>query len=124
MLGAAGVLCGTVFYATRESLAHANAKTAAIGASGDDTVKGRVFDLVRGHRWPEAWMLRTLENRFYRRWAGKPEAVLDQREAYQAAQVAGDTETAAVLVGEAVALVHALEGAGAVVARLGPGGGR
>lgn len=113
MLGAAGVLCGTAFYACRESLAHPKAKDAAVGASGDRTVRGKVFDIVRGYDWPEPWMVRTLENGFYRRWASDTELLerdlSRQRQAYLAAQAGGDIDTAAVIVGEAIDLVHEVE---------------
>ena len=63
ILGAAGVLCGTAFYATHELLAHSNAKEAAVRGLGDNTVRGSVFDVVRGYHWPQQWKLRSLENR-------------------------------------------------------------
>ena len=122
MLGAAGVLCGTAFYACRESLAHPKAKDAALDASGDRTVRGKVFDIVRGHNWPEPWMVRTLENGFYNRWASDPEMlerdISRQRQIYLAAQIRGDVDTAAVIVGEAIDLVHKVESAATVVARI------
>jgi nitronate monooxygenase len=122
MLGAAGVLCGTAFYACRESLAHPKAKDAAVGASGDRTVRGKVFDIVRGYDWPEPWKIRTLENRSYHRWASDPEALERdlprQRQAYLTAQARGDIDTAAVIVGEGIDLVHEVERAAAVVSRI------
>jgi nitronate monooxygenase len=122
MLGASGVLCGTAFYAARESLAHANAKQAAVKASGDRTVRGKIFDLVRGYDWPEPWMIRTLDNAFYHRWVSDPEwlerDISGQRQEYLAAQATGDVETAAVIVGEAIDLVHEIESAAAVVFRI------
>ena len=48
MLGAQAIVCGTAFYASRESLAHPSAKNMAIGASGDETVRSDVFDRARG----------------------------------------------------------------------------
>lgn len=122
MLGAVGVLCGTAFYACRESLAHPGGKDAALGASGDRTVRGKLFDLVRGHDWPAPWTIRTLENGFYRRWASNP-ALLErdisrQRQAYLAAQASGDMDTAAVIVGEVIDLVHEVESAAEVVSRI------
>jgi nitronate monooxygenase len=122
MLGASGALCGTAFYVARESLAHPNAKDAAVKASGDHTVRGKIFDIVRGHDWPEPWMIRTLENDFSRRWAFSPGQLAGdlprQRQTYLAAQAVGDFETAAVIVGEAVDLVHQVEGAAATVLRI------
>ena len=122
ILGAAGVLCGTAFYATHESLAHSNVKEAAVRGSGDDTVRGSVFDVVRGYHWPQQWKLRSLENEFYRTWVSKEELLRtdqsDQRKLYFRAQKNGDTDTAAVIVGEAVDLLHQIEPASAVIARM------
>jgi nitronate monooxygenase len=121
MLGAAGVLCGTAFYVALESLAHPNVKAAAVRASGDYTVRGQVFDMVRGLEWPGEWKIRTLANNFYRQWAGNPEelkaSLSEQQRAYRLAQQSGDVATAAVIVGEAVDLVNEIESA-AIVARI------
>ena len=68
-LGAAGVLCGTAFYASEEALTHDNAKQAAVAASGDETERGSVFDIARGIDWPADWDLRTLSNDFTAKWA-------------------------------------------------------
>jgi nitronate monooxygenase len=110
MLGATGVLCGTRFYAAAESLAHPAAKAAAIRASGDHTVKGRFFDSVRGHDWPEPWALRSLDNAFHRHWSadhGELERELPRLQAVHAeALQRGDFDTAVVIVGEAIDLVH------------------
>jgi Nitronate monooxygenase len=42
MLGAAGGLCGTAFYASQEALSHPNAKRAAVVASGDETERSSI----------------------------------------------------------------------------------
>jgi nitronate monooxygenase len=47
MLGAAGVVCGTVFYAAAESTAHTNAKKTTVEASGDNTERGTSVDVAR-----------------------------------------------------------------------------
>jgi nitronate monooxygenase len=44
MLGAEGVLMGTRFYASDESLAHPAAKARVVAGSGDDTFRTTVFD--------------------------------------------------------------------------------
>lgn len=122
MLGATGVLCGTLFFPANESLAHPNAKAAAIQASGDHTVRGSVFDIVRGQDWAEQWKLRTLANGFYERWADVPEKLRHdlprQQQFYADAQATGDLDIAAVIVGEAINLVRESEDASAIVARL------
>jgi nitronate monooxygenase len=122
MLGAAGALCGTAFYASTESLAHPAAKRTAVAASGDHTVRGTVVDVVRGYAWPERWNIRTLENAFSRRWSGDVDGLKRdlerQSKAYAAAQEAGDMDTAAVIIGEAVDLVRASESARDIVQRM------
>ena len=122
MLGADGVLCGTALYATRESLANIPAKNAAITGSGDETVKGTVFDLIRGHDWPTQWQLRTLDNGLYRAWHDRLAMLKDSidqvRHRYLDAQATGDTEQLPVIVGEAVDLVRSLEPASLVIERM------
>lgn len=122
MLGAAGVLCGTAFYASEESLAHAKAKAAAVNGCGDATVKDDVFDLARGYDWPAPFKIRTLRNAFYSRWVGDRELLRQERDRlkqpYAAALAKGDTGMAAVIVGEAVDLVHEIVPAATIVERI------
>lgn len=120
MLGAGGVMCGTVFYAASESLAAVGAKQRLVEASGDHTCKSEVFDLVRGRDWPPGpWQLRTLSNRFSDRWRDDVEGLRRSLEAsrrdYQSAQDAGDFDTAAVIAGEAADLVRSVLPAGLIV---------
>ena len=122
VLGAAGVLCGTAFFASREALSHPAAKQAAVRATGDATLRSRVFDIARGLDWPAEWDLRTLRNRFAERWAAAPDSLAAAGEevlrAYAEAVARGDVGTAAVIVGEAVDLVRRQEPAAAIVERL------
>ena len=122
MLGACGVMLGSRFYASREALAHAAAKQAVLHASGDDTVRGAVFDRLRGWQWPAAYSLRTLANDMTARWPGAArglERCLSAQQAvFEAALAGGDTHIAPVIVGEGVDLIHDLPAAGEIVARL------
>jgi nitronate monooxygenase len=120
MLGAAGVVCGTAFYAAVESLAHVHAKQRLVAASGDDTVKSPLFDIVRGRDWPQGpWQLRTLRNRFSERWGeaipGLRDAIVQEMGHYQVAQLAGDFDTAATIAGEAADMVRSIEPAAKIV---------
>lgn len=110
MLGAAGALCGTLFYASVESLAHQRAKQVLVQASGDDTVKSPLYDLLRGLLWPAGpWGLRTLSNALTRRWAGDLDALHQDlalhRAQLQQARDRGDFDVAPVIAGEAADLV-------------------
>lgn len=120
MLGAVGVLCGTAFYACEESLAHPQAKRRLVQANGDDTVKGPLFDLVRGLAWPEGpWALRTLRNRYAERWAQDLDGVRDnlarQQARFALARQSGNLDIAPVIAGEAVDFVRCSAPAGAVL---------
>ena len=51
--GAAGVLMGTRFAVSRESLWTGGMKQGAVATGADQTMQTRVFDIVRGAPWPE-----------------------------------------------------------------------
>lgn len=121
-LGAGGAVCGTAFFAATEALSHPNAKQAAVAASGDDTIRGSLFDLARGLDWPEPWTMRTLANDFSRQWQadlpGLQANLARQQERYARAREAGNVDVAAVIIGEGVDMVRAVEPAEAIVRRM------
>ncbi|CEJ09924.1 Nitronate monooxygenase [bacterium YEK0313] len=121
-LGAGGAVCGTAFFAASEALSHPNAKRAAVEASGDDTIRGSVFDVARGIDWPKPWTMRTLANGFSRQWHGDLpglQANLAAEQArYEQARQAGNTDIAAVIIGEGADMVRAVEPAEAIVRRI------
>ncbi|MHA1537296.1 MAG: NAD(P)H-dependent flavin oxidoreductase, partial [Alphaproteobacteria bacterium] len=122
MLGAAGVLVGSRFVASNESLAHDKIKAGAVAASGDATYRGSVFDVARGIDWPEPWTIRTLKNSYIEKWEGR-EADLralgeEERARFMEAAKAGDTATFPAIVGEAADLIRATLPAGEIVAAM------
>lgn len=121
-LGASGVLCGTAFFASDESLASNNAKQVAVSGSGDNTERSSVFDFARGLDWPPGWNLRAIRNAFTRQWSADIDGLTRNFAAEQArfevAQVADDTDVAAVIVGEAVDLVRFREPARTTLHRM------
>ncbi|BCH25026.1 nitronate monooxygenase [Mesorhizobium sp. L-8-3] len=119
VLGADAVLCGTAFYAAEESLAHPRAKATTLRTVGDETARSSVFDAARGIAWPAPWTLRARRNAFHERWRSDPTGIgPDERARYARAAAAGDTDTAAVIVGEAVDLVREALPAAAIIARI------
>ncbi len=122
MLGAHGALVGTRYYASHEALGSARAKRRITGSLGLSTTRTRVFDLVRGYDWPDAYTGRALKNDFISRWHGQEAALLAalpaERAAYQKAVAAEDCNTAVVWAGEAVDLITHIEDASAITARL------
>ena len=123
MLGAQGVLMGTRFYAATESLGHWRAKEHIVAAKGKDTRRTRVFDVVRGHEWPDPYTGRALHNRYLERWEGREEALAAELDtegrAFQEAVSKGDFETAMVWAGEAVDLIVEVKGAAELVRSIG-----
>jgi nitronate monooxygenase len=122
MLGADGVVVGTRFWASQEALVHPGLHTAALAAGGDDTVRQSVLDILRGRPWPARYTGRVLSNDMVREWIGREgelRAVCDAQAArYHDATKAGDAKLAATIVGEAVGLIHAIEPAADIVARM------
>lgn len=122
MLGAHGALIGTRFYASTEALGFDRAKQRIADAHGGETSRTRVFDLVRGYAWPGAYNGRALCNAFMRRWDGRESAleaeVQTERTVFQSAMREGDFDTAMVWAGEAVDLIHSVESASTLVARI------
>jgi nitronate monooxygenase len=122
MLGADGVLIGTRFLASTESLVAPAAKARVVSASGDDTLRTKVFDIARGYDWPEQYSGRALVNRFSKTWHGRADALIaagaDERRRYAAAAAAGDVDTALVFAGEGVDLIHDIEPARVILNRI------
>jgi nitronate monooxygenase len=118
-LGADGVLVGTRFWATPEALVSPRAHERAIQAGGDDTFRTQVYDVVRQLDWPVEYDERALGNSFLDIWHGNeaqlsaslPEAI----ETFEKAVAAEDFDAAAILVGEAVGLVHDVRPAADIV---------
>lgn len=122
MLGADGVLLGSRLWASAESLAAAGAVKAALAASGDDTARSPVFDILRRKHWPAPFDFRALRNGLHRRWEarvdelrGAPDAA---RADYDAGVAAGDFARAHVTVGEAVGLMHDAPPAAELIRRI------
>jgi nitronate monooxygenase len=111
-LGAEGVLVGSRFYASVESLAHDKAKARIVAASGDETVRTSVFDAVRGYTWPDGITGRALRNDFTARWHGR------EGELAGAGAAQGDTDTAVIFTGEGADLIDDVPSAGEIVTRL------
>jgi nitronate monooxygenase len=122
MLGAQGAVVGTRFIATPESLMHPNGKARVVGAKGDDTLRTRVFDIVRGKDWPAHFTGRALRNDFTERWHGNEERLArnltTEMERYAQAAAAGDVNTGVVFAGEGVDLIHGISPAQAVISAL------
>jgi len=122
MLGAAGVLMGTRFYASQEAAGMQAAKERIRDARGDDTLRSIVFDISRRNVWPAPFTGRCLRNAHADRWFGREVELmrhLDEESAkYFAARQAGDFSIAAVIAGEVAGLIHDIPSASDVIERV------
>ncbi len=118
-LGADGVLVGSRFIASDESLATPQAKQKLVAATGDATLRTTVFDVVRRYDWPRGFTGRALRNDFSGLWHGKEDALrssLESEEArYWRAAERRDYGTAVIFAGEAVDRIDSVLPARAIV---------
>ena len=109
MLGTAGVLMGTGFYCSRESLASAAVISRAVAAGGDNTIRSSVFNVLRGYDWPAPYRLRTVENQMTRAYGDAIEQLQNDKSVeiprFKNAITTADYEIAPVIAGEALDLV-------------------
>ncbi len=121
-LGADGVVVGTRFWAAEEALVHANVQAAGMAASGDDTVRTSVTDIIRRKDWPKPFDIRVVRNDFIEQWQGREaalsEALVREIARYDSAASAGDASIAAVIAGEAIGLIDSVEPAADIVNRM------
>ncbi|MDR7304120.1 NAD(P)H-dependent flavin oxidoreductase [Haloactinomyces albus] len=111
-LGASGVLVGTRFYAAAEALSTPQARDRAVAAAGEDVRRTTVYDIVRGHPWPDGHTISVLGNDFVSRWHGaEPELHRNLESAtadYRSAVDNRDYTVANVTVGQATGLVDSV----------------
>jgi nitronate monooxygenase len=121
-LGGDGVLVGTRFVASEESLATPQAKKRIVEADGDATVRTTVFDVVRSYDWPAKFTGRALRNRFSDTWHGRERELAEnlsvEKGKYAAAAEKRDYDTAVIYAGEAVNLIDSVLPAREIVRRI------
>lgn len=118
MLGADAVMMGTRFWAATEASGPDDAKAKLVEAGGDDTLRTKVFDVVRNVDWPWHYTGRVLSNEFTERWhddvhvlAHEPDA---ERQRYDRTNMT-DFKTRVVIGGEVVDLIEGVRPAAEIV---------
>lgn len=119
MLGADGVLVGTRFWASAEALTPQAMIDRAARASGDDTVRTKAIDALRGVPWPEEFSFRVLKNKFTDEWAHREAEAAAARGslagAYAEARKQQDLDMYLTVVGEATGLLHDRPSAASII---------
>jgi nitronate monooxygenase len=122
MLGADGVLMGTRFYATQEALFPAAAKAKVLAATGDETIRTSVYDIVNHRIWPPNYTGRVVRNQFVEKWHGHEKELArvhaEELKKVQDGFASGDFEIGNVTVGEAIGLIHDLPKASDLINRI------
>jgi nitronate monooxygenase len=110
MLGADGVLVGTRFWASAEALTPQAMIDRAVHATGDDTVRTKAIDALRGVPWPQEFSFRVLKNKFTEEWAHRETEAAAVRgslaTAYAEARARQDLDMLVTVAGEATGLLH------------------
>ena len=110
MLGADGVVVGTRFMVSEEALTPSIASDRLVRATGDDTVRTKAVDALRGVSWPGEFSYRVLKNRLTDQWAHRESdasaAFGSLAAAYAEARARRDLDMYAVGAGECVGLIH------------------
>lgn len=121
-LGADGAVVGSRLWAAQEAPVTAAARDRALAAHSDDTVRSSVFDIARGHPWPQGYGGRTLRNNFVRRWYGNEDALRanlpEAQSDYRVAVADADFDTADIHIGEGIGIIHDSPTAAAVLERM------
>ncbi len=119
MLGADGVVVGTRFWASQEALTAAPASDRGLRATGDDTVRTKAIDAVRGVPWPEEFSFRVVKNKLTEQWAHREEdaaaAFGSLASTYADARSRQDYDVVAIVAGECVGLIRDRPGAASIV---------
>lgn len=122
MLGADGALIGTRAWATTESAASPEAKAAALNATGDETIRSSIFDILRRKTWPDPFNFRALRNDFHRQWEGRenelaasPDAAIA---AYEEAISQKNFSIAHIGVGEGIGAVNDVLKTAALISKI------
>ena len=119
MLGADGVVMGTRFWASRETLVAPSLLSRALAATGDDTIRTRVVDILRGLDWPARYTGRVLLNPFIQAWHGAEKALRENADdaaaTWSQALEKGDAEVATAFAGEGIGLIHSVPSAGDIL---------
>lgn len=109
MLGADGVVAGTRFWASAEAMTPISHTDKAVAGTGDETVRTKALDALRGTPWPREYSFRFMKNKLSEEWAGREgeafAAYGSLSDRYAEARARNDTDTMAVVGGEAIGLL-------------------
>jgi nitronate monooxygenase len=91
-------------------------------ATGDETIRTSVYDVVWGRVWPPGYTGRLMRNDFIERWQGHETELAqvhgEELRKVEEAQKSDDFEIANVTVGESIGLVHDIPKAGNLIHRI------
>ena len=120
-LGADGVMLGTRFWASEEANGSDAAKAQIVRATGDDTIRSKVFDVARGVDWPWHFTGRVVSNAFLQQWHEDIENLKSQAESERTRYLGSspeDFDIRVTIAGEAADQIHCIEPAKVIIDRM------
>ncbi len=119
MLGADGVVVGSRFWSSKEALTPAAATERALGATGDDTVRTKAIDSLRGVPWPQEFSFRVVGNKMTDEWAHREEEAAARFGSlaglFAEARASQNFDVAPIVAGESIGLVRDRPSAASIV---------
>lgn len=118
-LGASGIMMGTRFALSQESLATPAFTSSLLNATAPELRNTRSFDVVRGIPWDEVYTARSVTNDFVQQWTGRDEELAQARAeiepAWTKAVQEDDANQKALFAGEVIDLITEVEPAAAII---------
>lgn len=121
MLGADGALIGSRLLAATECLVHPNMLQAVFNATGDDTLRTTIIDIVRNRNWPDRYTISLIKNAFTNRWHDIPDTLRTSANVHAEwndALAAGDPDIANIFAGQGAGLIHKSQSTADIIAEL------
>ena len=121
MLGADGVLIGSRLLATTQALVHPNLLQALFNATGDDALRSKIVDIVRGRYWPDRYTINLIQNAFSDEWHDRSDELrtnTDAQNSWNNALMTGDANIANIFVGQGAGLINATDSTANVITEI------
>jgi nitronate monooxygenase len=121
VLGADGIVAGTRFWSAAEALTPAAMTDFGARATGDDTVRTKTVDRLRGVPWPEEFSFRVLRNAITDKWAAADPAAIPfgtLAQAYADARADENLDVLPTVAGECIGLIADRPPAAAIVEQM------
>jgi nitronate monooxygenase len=112
MLGADGAVIGSRLLASHDAMLHPNLQQAIFDATGDDALRSKIVDIVRGKDWPDRYTINLIKNAFSDLWHHRTlelHANPNAHKTWNDALITGDPDIANVFAGQGAGLISSTD---------------